>query len=222
MRMALHEAVPALQLKRRCTSMRRALPIACSAIILLFGGCHKKSRVSAPAPAVTVAPPLIISPPAIIPPELPPTGSPPEIVPAPEPATPPSTFEVGETNFEKGRYAEAAKAFEAYLKSNPKFINRDRALFHLAMSRALASDSNRDLRQAELAFKRLLAEFPSSPYTSQAKFILGLQAQIDRLKTDVKDREERLKRLTEELQRLTEELQKLKEIDMQRKPSRPP
>jgi len=52
-------------------------------------------------------------------------------------------------------------------------------------------------------------------YKSQAEFILMLQAQIEALKSDVKKREMRIKQLSEELQ-------KLKEIDMQRRPSRPP
>ena len=69
--------------------------------------------------------------------------------------------------------------------------------------------------QAEADFKNLMARFPESPYRPQAEFILSMQAQIDRLKSDVKERDSKI-------HELTEELQKLKAIDMQRRPSRPP
>ena len=44
--------------------------------------------------------------------------------------------------------------------------------------------------------------------------ILGLQGQIEKLRVDIKERDERIRRLSEELR-------KLKAIDMQRRPSRP-
>ena len=118
-------------------------------------------------------------------------------------------------NFQLGNYAQAARSFEAYLSASSKSKNRDQALFHLGLSRILANDSGRDLRQADAAFRRLITEFPESKYKDQAEFILGLQAQIERLRSDVKERDEKIKRLSEELQ-------KLKEIDMQRRPSRTP
>jgi TolA-binding protein len=117
-------------------------------------------------------------------------------------------------NFQEGKYRQAALSFEEFLSSNRESKDRAQALFHLGMSRALANDSSRDLRRAEDAFKRLVSEFPDSPYAKQAEFILGLQAQIEKLKSDAKERDDRIKRLSEELQ-------KLKEIDMQRRPSRP-
>jgi outer membrane protein assembly factor BamD (BamD/ComL family) len=116
-------------------------------------------------------------------------------------------------NFQIGNYAKAIKAFESYLTANPKAKNRDKALYHLGLSRALASGPLKDMRQAEIALKRLISEFPTSQYRNQAEFILGIQAQIERLRQDVKERDERIKQLSEELQAL-------KEIDMQRRPSR--
>jgi outer membrane protein assembly factor BamD (BamD/ComL family) len=118
-------------------------------------------------------------------------------------------------NFQAGNYRQAARFFEAFLSASPKSKNRDQALFHLGLCRTLANDSSRDLRQAEAAFKRLIAESPRSQYRHEAEFILGLEAQIEKLKSDAREREDKIKRLSEELQ-------KLKEIDMQRRPSRPP
>ena len=83
------------------------------------------------------------------------------------------------------------------------------------MARILSGGSTQELGEAQAAFKNVVALFPNSPYRAEAELILALQAQIDRLRGDVKEREERI-------HQLAEELQKLKEIDLQRKPSRPP
>lgn len=120
-------------------------------------------------------------------------------------------LEVGEKNFEARNYYQAITSFEAFLSGDPKSTQCDRALFYLGFSRALTNEMSR----ANAAFRRLVREFPKSPYRDQAEFILGLEAQMDGLRSDVKDRDARIKQLSEELQRL-------KEIDLQRRPSRPP
>ncbi len=189
-------------------------------VFLMSWGCRKKAPVVVPLPAPTETNP----------PSTPPT-TPPEIQPAPhklppEPISPqptplpivvpdPSGLDLGEMNFQLGDYAKAAQFFEDYLKANPNLRDRDKALFHMGLSYALSGNSSKNRLQAEAALKRLITEFPNSQYKSQAEFILMLQAQIEALKSDVKKREMRIKQLSEELQ-------KLKEIDMQRRPSRPP
>jgi hypothetical protein len=189
--------------------------IFCSILLvsLISMGCHKSASV--PPPAVK---PVAIktSPPPAVTPSLSASATPAPLEPAPisKTITKPSSLDLGETSFQIGKYAQAAKAYEDYLKDNPKSAMRDRALFQLGLSKALAGDSIRDLHLAEAVFKKLIFEFPSSPYRDQAELILGLQNQVDKLKTDIKDREEKIKKLSEELQ-------KLKEIDLQRRPSRP-
>jgi TolA-binding protein len=126
----------------------------------------------------------------------------------------PNSFELGEKYFKVGNYQQAITEFEQALSTDPKSKYRDQALLYLGLCHALAADSNRDLRKAEAVFRQLIAEFPSSHYKSQAEFILGLQVQIDKLRSDVKERDDRIKKLSEELK-------VLKEIDLQRRPSRP-
>ena len=195
--------------------MRRIF--CCVLLVSLFSmGCRHKSA-SVPAPTANpLAAKTALPPPPAVTPSLSASSIPTPLEPAPmpRPSTAPSSLDLGEASFQIGKYAQAAKAFEDYLKENPKSAARDRALFQLGLSRALAGDSARDLRSAESVFKKLVSEFPSSPYRDQAELILGLQNQVDKLKTDIKDREEKIKKLTEELQ-------KLKEIDLQRRPSRP-
>jgi hypothetical protein len=179
--------------------------------LLVTWSCHtSKVVVPAPLPA-NPEPAKIESPPvAIIPATI--TPSEPATV-EPEPSkkttTMASNFDSGEKNFQTGNYLRAAYYFDAFLKADPKSIDRERAMFYLCIARALSPDSSR----AETTFKRLVSEFPKSQYKKPAEVILDLQAQIEKAKTEAKDLDDKVKRLSEELQ-------KLKDIDMQRRPSR--
>jgi hypothetical protein len=198
--------------------IRSFLPIIAISVLLSSTlGCHKKitppvlgPQQTAPSPPTEPAPQAVT--PTVIPASKP---EPVELSPAPLTVSAPSSFETGEINFKAGDYSKAVRSFEDYLKTGTKSENRDLALFYLGLSRALANNANRSFRRAEDALKRLIAEFPTSPYRGPAELILGLQAQVDSLQSDVKEKEAKIKQLSEELQ-------KLKEIDMQRRPSRPP
>ncbi len=186
-----------------------------SAFVILFlllpWGCHKKPAAPVPVPARSSPPPPAVTPPATIPPK------PAQLEPAPlaTTVTAPTNLNLGEMNFQLGNYSQAIRLLETFLQENPKSGNRDKALFYLGFSRFLANDPDRDARQAEAALNRLLSEHPNSQFRGPAEFILGLGAQIEKLRSDIRDRDEKIKRLSEELQ-------KLKEIDLQRRPSRPP
>lgn len=189
--------------------------IRCSLTVTIFvaltsWGCQKKSPVATPPvlQPTSAAPRIVPAPPAITPP---PPSPFPSVTGSPAAKAEPNTLEEGERNFEAGNYYQAISSFEAFLDSNPKSTQCDRALFYLGFSRALINDMSRAITD----FRRVIREFPKSPYRNRAEFMLDLEAQIDRLRSDVKDRDARIKQLSEELQRL-------KEIDLQRRPSRPP
>ncbi len=192
------------------------LLIAFIFLLLMLCGCQKKAAAPIPLPTATPEkPPEEPPPPAITPPV--------KVDPEPVPSQPasdpttvpkPSSLDLGEVNFRAGNYPEAIQIFQAYIKENPKSQGCDRAMFHLALSHALSGGSDRNLRRAESALKRLISEFPYSQYRRQAEFILKLWDQIDKLKLDIEEREKRI-------EQLSEELQKLKEIDIQRRPSSP-
>jgi TolA-binding protein len=195
--------------------MKRILPLLSLALLMSWGCFLRKSSVPTPTPPTPAASPAkVAAPPAVTPPPIAPQPAPPESAPIAKTINPPSSLELGELNFQIGNYLQAIQAYDAYLRGNPKSKDSDKALFHLGLSRALANDQNRNLRRAEAAFRRLILEFPDSSYRDQAELILGLQSQIDKLHADVKDRDEKIRKLSEELQ-------VLKEIDMQRRPSRP-
>jgi len=178
-------------------------------VLMASWGCRK--NVVVPEQQIPPAKKDVVAPSAITP-NLPPPDPEPTETPIPKETVPPDSFMLGEQNFQKGNYRQAAQLFEKFLKASPKAQNRDQALFYLGLSLALGNGL--DARPAENAFRRLIAEFPRSPYRGQAELIIGLQAQIDRLRSDVKARDDRINRLNDELR-------KLKSIDIQRRPSRP-
>ena len=184
-------------------------------LVLLLSGCHKKPPVESPAPPEASAAPVeAVPPPPAVTPNVPESTEAAHANPASIPNTAPSSsFDLGEADFRAGNYGQAALYFEAFASINSQSEKRDRALFLMGLSYALAGDTERNQRQSEAAFKQLIAEFPDSPYRQQAEYILELRKQIETLKADVKERSETVKELSEELK-------KLKEIDLQRRPSR--
>ena len=185
--------------------------LAC--IMSMISGCRKHATPEAPQipsqPPVTeiVAVPSAITPSVLLKVE--------ETVDAPlaEPDALPESFIAAEQDFEAGQYQQAAESYEKFLYTFPKAPNHDRALFHLGLSLALAGE-DRDMRQTEAAFQKLIAEFPQSSYRRQAEWILSLQTRIRQMQSDLKDRDDRIRQLGDELQ-------KLKSIDLERRPSRP-
>jgi tetratricopeptide (TPR) repeat protein len=187
------------------SSIRKYLRVSLMGLALLGPACHR--RASAPVPPAQASVPLV----------LPPPGPTPEPQPAPIPDTLPSLpstggyFDLGEKYFQVGDYPRAAKAYETYLRSSVSLANQDQALFRLALTRFLPESPVRDIPQALNLFRLLVKSFPQSPFRPQAEMILGMQAEIDRMRVDVGKRDERI-------QELTRELEKLKQIDMQRRP----
>lgn len=182
--------------------------------LALSAGCRKKASPKVPAEPPT--PPPQVSEPApsaIIPSAQPGDGASDEVPPAPAAAPPPAAFLAAEQDFAAGEYQQAADGYENFLRGFPQAPERDRALFRLGVSLALAGDG-KEMRPTEAAFRRLVEEFPKSPYRRQAEWLLGMQARLERMQSDLKDRDDRIKQLGEELR-------KLKSIDLDRRPSRP-
>jgi TolA-binding protein len=132
-------------------------------------------------------------------------------MPAPSPT---AYFSDAERDFSAGKYLDAAESYQKYLDLTSLDSNRDRALFRLAMSYALSSTSSLAFQLAETHFENLISRFPASPYSAEAKFVVGLMQELLKLRADSKDKDERIKRLTTELDQL-------KKIDMERRPPRP-
>jgi len=124
-------------------------------------------------------------------------------------------LELGELYFRSGDYAKAARAYETYLRDNYSPVNQDQALFRLAFCHALPESPVRNMPQATSLLKQLVKRFPKSLYRPQAEFLLGMQGEMEKLRSDVSARDDRIKELTQELERL-------KQIDMERRPTGTP
>lgn len=192
---------------------KRCLCLLLVGSLFLLCGCHKKAAVR---PALPAPPPS----PAKSAPEFPPIAVPPPPSlpsPTPPPAPPPSPtayFSDGEREFSAGKYLEAAQSYQKYLDLASLDLNRDRALFRLAMSYALSSTSSLAFQLAQTHFENLIERYPTSPYAAEAKFVVGLMQELLKLRADSKEKDERLRRLATELDQL-------KKIDMERRPPRP-
>lgn len=193
---------------------RKALLLIICAFAVWPASCHKKAaRPVITPPAVQ---PVPVSPPAVpIPATWPELPLPPSRLPAPPEPPLPKNFRDGETAFLSGRYADAIRFYEKYVKEDPVTQYKDVAIFRLGISNALVCGAAADCRTKSLEksqeqFKRLVSQFPKSPYSAEARFILGLQGDIEKLSLEAKVREEKIKKLTEELEQL-------KKIDLERR-----
>jgi len=134
--------------------------------------------------------------------------------PVPAPPPPPDYFQLGEKYFLIGDYSNAAEAYNTYLRQKPAAANRDYVLFRLALAYAFPESPVYSAPQS-MQLLQQVARLPESQYKPEAQLLLRLLEGTDRLKADVSKRDERIKELTRELE-------KLKQIDMQRRPIRPP
>ncbi|MBI4443279.1 MAG: tetratricopeptide repeat protein [Acidobacteria bacterium] len=122
---------------------------------------------------------------------------------------------MGESYYEIGDYASAARFYQSYLDTSPAPANHDRALFRLALMYLFPESPLRDQPLALEMLQKLVADFPQSLHRPEAEFLLRLHQEAEGLRSDLSKRDQRIKELTQELERL-------KQIDMQRRPSRPP
>ncbi len=188
-------------------------------LALWLGACHKAPvrNVSLPPPA---PPPVPVSPPPSVP--VPSTWSelplPPTVLSAPPEPLLPKDYRDGENSFQAGKYADAIHFFEKYLVGDPVTQYRDVVMFKLGMAQTLVCNSAecraRSLQKSQEQFKRLVTLFPRSPYSTEARFILSLQTDIEKMRSEARLQDEKIKKLTDELERL-------KKIDLERQTTRP-
>jgi hypothetical protein len=186
-------------------------------LLMLAGACHKKPKAGVPAPPL-FAHTIVVS---NAPPEFP---QPRRLNIQPFPIPPPmDPYQTAVGYFQDGNYKSAAQALDEYLK-DPDLKNQEGALFYLAMSRSFltSSASPREMRIAIDAFDELLARYPESQYRARAEIIRRLLEKMVNERSEQARLQKELKEKDDQIEQLKDELQKLKEIDMQRRPSRPP
>jgi len=95
----------------------------------------------------------------------------------------PIALREGDSAFESGNYAGAARSYELYLQSNPKSEDLDFIVFKFGVSQSLSGIVAREVASRE-DFNRLIREFPKSAWVAPARMILSLQAEKERLQAD--------------------------------------
>jgi tetratricopeptide (TPR) repeat protein len=118
--------------------------------------------------------------------------------PAPSPAA--VALDEGERAFNAGRYDDAARAYENYLRLSADTGQRDQALFRLGLAYALRPAA--DWQRAGSAFRQIVEGFPNSPFKPPAGLILSLHSELDLQASNTQQRDLRIKQLTTELDRL--------------------
>ena len=121
--------------------------------------------------------------------------------PAPPPPSPAaSALDEGDRAFTAGRYDDAARAYENYLRLSADTGRREQALFQLGLAYALRPAA--DWQRAASAFRQIVEGFPNSPLKAPASLILSLHTELDQLALNTQQRDLRIKQLTTELDRL--------------------
>ncbi len=187
-------------------------------LLVLAGACHRKPKVGTPAPPLFAHTIIVSNPPPALPP---PRRLILQPILVPLPLTP---YQMAVRDFQDGKYDNAAKTFQDYL-DDPDSKSQDGALFYLAMCRTFLGLNNvspKDIRQARDTYETLLARFPESPYRAPADILRRLLERIGSERLEQARLQKELKERDDQIEQLKDELQKLKDIDMQRRPSRPP
>ena len=180
---------------------------------LFVGACHKKVAPVVPPPKPASQPAPAVAPPIPVPSVWPDLPLPPAGIPPPPEPSIAASFREAEAGFESGRYKEAILGYEKYIREDPTTLYRAEAIFKLGMAHALLCPAPECRANAISQFKRLVSLFPESPYSDQARVILSLQADIERMRAEGKNQEEKIKSLTDDLERLTK-------IILERQPAR--
>jgi hypothetical protein len=181
----------------------KSLIIFALGLFLFSGACRKNTVLpvpNAPQPKQPAPPPEPTIPVPETWPELP---LPPSKLPAPPEALIDKNFLDAEANFTSGKYAEAIPLYDRHIQKDLTTQYKDLAMFRLGISYALACSAPECRARAVAQLKRLVTLFPKSPYSSEARVILGMQSDIEKMRADAKAQEENIKRLNDELERLT-------------------
>ena len=127
-------------------------------------------------------------------------------------------FQEGERNLRAGNYAEAVKAYETHIRNQPAAENQDLALLRLALVYAVAPDPLRDLERSAATLHRLVSSFPQSSWRPQAEFMLELQTKLNKLQSEVAEKDDHIRRLrteAETAQKLDEEVRRAQNAEEQ-------
>ncbi len=124
----------------------------------------------------------------------------------PTPAAVATPLELADGAFDAGDYPTARSGYESHLAGVDASVDADRVLYRLAILNLASNGGGRDAAAGYSLLRRLVREYPDSPYRMEADLILGLNARVDGLEGEV--------------DKLESQLEALKRIDLERSQDR--
>jgi len=118
-------------------------------------------------------------------------------------------------HFDRGQLQQAGILFQDYLRHPASALTGgevDTALWGLAMVFLLPESPIQDQERGTETLERLTEEFGTSVHGAQARWILGILAELEQVQTQVAQQEDLLRQLNETVEQL-------KRIDLNRRPA---
>ena len=137
--------------------------------------------------------------------------------------------------FDLGDYAGSLEETQKILSRPPKDDSRDQALFNMGVIYAHVENPQRDLGKALYSFKAMLQEYPQSPLAGEAKVLVGvlqeneklsqvfqkgkqkneeLSQAVQKFKQENEELSQAVQKFKQENEKLTQVIQKFKQVDI--------
>jgi len=123
--------------------------------------------------------------------------------------------------FDLGDYVAALEETQKILSRSPKNGLRDQALFNIGLIYAHIENPQRNLGKAIQFFKAILKEYPQGPLTGEAKMMIGLLQEkeklsqmLETLRHENEGMSQEIEKYKRENKELTQVIEKFKQVDI--------
>jgi tetratricopeptide (TPR) repeat protein len=123
--------------------------------------------------------------------------------------------------FDLGDYVAALEENQKILSRSAKNALRDQALFNIGLIYAHVENPQRNLGKALQFFKAVLKEYPQSPLTGEAKMLVGvlqekekLSQMIEKFKHENEGMSQEIEKYKRENKELNQVIEKFKQVDI--------
>ncbi len=121
---------------------------------------------------------------------------------------------LGKTYLARGEYGSALKENEKVISLAGKDIPVDQALFYIGLIYAHPANSARDYGKSMILFRRLIKNYPGSPLVEQAKTMVGLLQENDKLDRATDKLNKTIEEQKKTVDRLNNIIDELKQVDI--------
>jgi tetratricopeptide (TPR) repeat protein len=111
--------------------------------------------------------------------------------------------------FNLGDYAGSLEETQKILSRSSKDDSRDQALFYMGLIYAHVENPQRDLGKALYSFKAMLQEYPQSPLAGEAKVLVGVLQENEKLSQVIQKGKQKNEELSQAVQKFKQENEEL-------------